>query len=213
MAQFLWPVDGIFLARVDDDVIVLNLAEDRYDGLLDTGDAIRLDARGSLRVVDDDVASELVRAGIATAAQPITCNPAPGPARRELQHDPSPAKRDVLRAAVSLLTATLRFRGLSLPSLVAFRHRLRDPETITEARLGQLVGAARIARPWIPFEGECLQRSFLLRAHLAAQGVATDWVFGVATWPFAAHCWLQIGDLVVGDRLSRVSRFTPIMRV
>ena len=213
MDQYLWPVAGTFLARVDDDVIVLNLAEDRYDGLLGAGDAIALDERGAIQVVDADIAAELIAGGIATAAQPLSRNPRPVAARRELQSDPAPAGRDVLRAAISLITATLRFRGRSLLSLVTFQHRLRGAEAISEARLGELVGAARVARPWIPFEGECLQRSFLLRAHLAAQGVATDWIFGVATWPFAAHCWLQIGDLVVGDRLSRVSRFTPIMRV
>lgn len=213
MSQHLWPVAGTFLACVDDDVIVLNLAADRYDGLLDAGDRIRLDDNGALQIVDDDIAAELIAGGIATTAQPLSRNPRPVAARRELQSDPAPAGRDVLRAAISLITATLRFRGRSLLSLVTFQHRLHGPEAISEARLGELVGAARVARPWIPFEGECLQRSFLLRAHLAAQGVATDWVFGVATWPFAAHCWLQIGDLVVGDRLSRVSRFTPIMRV
>lgn len=213
MAQQLWPADGVFLARVDDDVIVLNLAEDRYDGLLNAGDALRMDESGSLRIADADVVAELIAGGIATETPPLARNPLPVTPRRELQTDISASNRDVWRAAIILFTATLRFRGRSLLSLVTFRHRLRDPEAISEARLGQLVGAARTARPWIPFEGECLQRSFVLRAHLAAQGVATDWVFGVATWPFAAHCWLQIGDLVVGDRLSRVSRFTPIMRV
>ena len=213
MSKQLWPAEGVFLACVDEDVIVLNLAADRYDGLLDAGGRIRLDDNGALQIVDADIAAELIAGGIATAAQPLSRNPRPVAARRELQSDPAPAGRDVLRAAISLITATLRFRGRSLLSLVTFQHRLRGPEAISEARLGELVGAARVARPWIPFEGECLQRSFLLRAHLAAQGVATDWIFGVATWPFAAHCWLQIGDLVVGDRLSRVSRFTPIMRV
>jgi hypothetical protein len=82
-----------------------------------------------------------------------------------------------------------------------------------ENDLHALLAAARRARPWLPFEGECLQRTFLLRYFLARSGVATDWVFGVRTWPFSAHCWLQIGDLVVGDRLERVQRFTPIMKV
>lgn len=213
MDQYLWPVAGTFLARVDDDVIVLNPAEDRYDGLLGAGDAIALDERGAIQVVDADIASELVAAGIATTALPLSRNATPVRPRRELHTDACPPGREVFRAAITLLTATLKFRGQSLLSLVTFQHRLRGPEAISETRLGELVGAARVARPWIPFEGECLQRSFLLRAHLAAQGVATDWIFGVATWPFAAHCWLQIGDLVVGDRLSRVSRFTPIMRV
>jgi len=75
-----------------------------------------------------------------------------------------------------------------------------------------LVGAARIVRPWVPSEGECLQRAFQLRRLLARRGIAVDWVFGVRTWPFGAHCWLQSGDMLVGDRLERVGRYTPIMR-
>ena len=43
------------------------------------------------------------------------------------------------------------------------------------------------------------------------EGIATQWLFGVRTWPFAAHCWLQIGNLVVGDRLERVRFYTPIL--
>lgn len=42
---------------------------------------------------------------------------------------------------------------------------------------------------------------------------ALVWVFGVRTWPFAAHCWIQIGDLVVGDVLDRVRGYTPIRAV
>ncbi|WP_368664382.1 lasso peptide biosynthesis protein [Brevundimonas sp. EAKA] len=28
-----------------------------------------------------------------------------------------------------------------------------------------------------------------------------------------AHCWVQVGDRVVGDTRERVSSFTPIMAV
>jgi len=213
MSLQLWPAPHVFLAKVDDDIILLNVREDRYDALLGVGRDIVLDDDGSIHAASAAIASELERAGIAVPAPPAVPCPRAEPPRGEVAVCPRPPLVDVLRAAVVLTTATLRFRRRSFHSLIRFRHRVLSPSDGGEARLERLVGAARSARPWIPFEGECLQRAFLLRAWLAAQGVATDWVFGVATWPFSAHCWLQIGDVVVGDRLSRVARFTPILRV
>lgn len=204
---------GIFMAQVDEDIVVLDVVNDRYDGLFDAAGAVRLDGRGGLFPADDQLGSELVATGLAVEGSVEPSAPSILPARREVEADPGPPAQDIWRAAVVLSSATLKFRGKGLRELVNITHPIRGPAPYDEARLGRLVGAARIARTWIPFEGECLQRAFLLRAYLASQGVATDWIFGVRTWPFAAHCWLQIGDLVVGDRLARAAHFTPIMRV
>ena len=42
---------------------------------------------------------------------------------------------------------------------------------------------------------------------------AAVWVFGVRTWPFSAHCWLQIGDAVLDDDPERVGIYPPILAV
>ena len=48
-------------------------------------------------------------------------------------------------------------------------------------------------------------------AHMLFQeGIGAQIVFGV-TMPFAAHCWVQQGDVVLNDALDRVLRFRPIM--
>jgi hypothetical protein len=39
------------------------------------------------------------------------------------------------------------------------------------------------------------------------------WVFGVQSRPFAAHCWLQLGGVVLNDTVDHVKRYTPIMVV
>ena len=67
--------------------------------------------------------------------------------------------------------------------------------------------------PWLPFQGQCLHRAFMLRRLLARRGLSVHWVFGVRTWPFMAHCWLQAGDTLVADDLDRVLGFTPILVV
>jgi hypothetical protein len=60
---------------------------------------------------------------------------------------------------------------------------------------------------------ECLYDSFALLEFLARYSIYPDWVFGVQTRPFAAHCWVQHGDIVFNDTVEHVSGYTPIMVV
>jgi Transglutaminase-like superfamily len=60
---------------------------------------------------------------------------------------------------------------------------------------------------------ECLYDSLALLEFLARRRVYPDWVFGVQTRPFAAHCWVQHGGIVFNDTVEHVSGFTPIMVV
>jgi hypothetical protein len=57
----------------------------------------------------------------------------------------------------------------------------------------------------------CLLESIVLLELLARYRLFPRWVFGVRTRPFAAHCWLQQGHVVLNDTIERVSRYTPIM--
>ena len=62
-------------------------------------------------------------------------------------------------------------------------------------------------------KNECLYDSLALIEYLARYGIHADWVFGVQTRPFAAHCWVQHGDIVFNDTVEHVSGYTPIMVV
>jgi hypothetical protein len=62
-------------------------------------------------------------------------------------------------------------------------------------------------------KNECLYDSLALLEYLARHGIQADWVFGVQTRPFAAHCWVQHGDIVFNDTVEHVSGYTPIMVV
>ena len=62
-------------------------------------------------------------------------------------------------------------------------------------------------------KNECLYDSLALLEFLARFGIYADWVFGVQTRPFAAHCWVQHGDIVFNDTVEHVSGYTPIMVV
>lgn len=79
---------------------------------------------------------------------------------------------------------------------------------------GQVAAAARVFRrllPWVPFQGECLFRSLMLRAYLRRCGLSATWVVGCQTWPFEAHCWLQVGPLVLDDTADHAAAFTPLL--
>lgn len=58
---------------------------------------------------------------------------------------------------------------------------------------------------------QCLPRSLALAHHLVDHGHCADLVLAVHLRPFKAHCWVQIGDLLVNDRCDTVSPFTPIL--
>ena len=60
---------------------------------------------------------------------------------------------------------------------------------------------------------ECLFDSLTLLNFLARYGITADWVFGVQARPFAAHCWVQLDDVVLNDTVEHVSGYTPIMAV
>jgi hypothetical protein len=57
----------------------------------------------------------------------------------------------------------------------------------------------------------CLKEALALLYYLGRAGCAADWVFAVKGAPFAAHCWVQLGDIVLNDSLENVRAYTPIM--
>lgn len=59
---------------------------------------------------------------------------------------------------------------------------------------------------------QCLVRGLAMRAMFARRGLGVDLVIGVKL-PFAAHCWVQAGAVVLSDPLDRVQNFKPLLAV
>ena len=57
---------------------------------------------------------------------------------------------------------------------------------------------------------QCLVRGLAMRAMFARYGLGVDLVIGV-TLPFAAHCWIQAGSVVLSDPFDRVRNFRPLL--
>jgi hypothetical protein len=69
----------------------------------------------------------------------------------------------------------------------------------------------RRVRLFIPTPRRCLPASLITAVFLARRGVTTQIVFGVRSYPFEAHCWVEYDGFVVDDDLDKVCAFLPIV--
>ncbi len=76
--------------------------------------------------------------------------------------------------------------------------------------LSRILAAFRASQRISNSINQCLPRGIALFTLLQRRGFDPNMVIGV-TLPFAAHCWVQVGDRVVSDTLDRVRSFTPIL--
>lgn len=77
-----------------------------------------------------------------------------------------------------------------------------------------LVTAFTRLRPlFYTLRAACLLDSLTLLHFLSADGICPDWVFGVKTEPFDAHCWVQQGEILLNDVPDRVRQYSPILVV
>lgn len=209
----LWPARGVHFARVFEDVVVLDVSGDTYACLLDAAAWLDLEPTGRLLIRDEEAAKDLLTANLATAQPPAFPPRSPRIPCGELSPSSEPSLSDAVDAWIKLVGGTVAFQGKALSDLVTTASAEITSEARSKTHVARRLSAYRAALPLVPGEGECLQRAFLLKRFLARHRIEADWVFGVRTWPFGAHCWIQIGEDVVGDTLARVMNYTPIMVV
>lgn len=213
-ASFL--ADHIHLAWVGADVVTLNLRDDVY-GLIVDGAAVihRLDGR-RIETPDAAVFATLSDAGLiqtSPSSPPPPAKASLAPLTALLPGDSQQAPLlPRISAALGAVRATRAFRRRALMELVS-RSAAPSAGAVSAEPLARTYAAFDAVLPWVPFEGQCLQRAYMLSRHLRRQGHAADWILGVRTWPFLAHAWVQAGSVVVGDSLERIRGFTPILVV
>lgn len=70
------------------------------------------------------------------------------------------------------------------------------------------------ARPYLfGANNRCLFDSLLLMRFVRRFDVYPNWMFGVQSEPFSAHCWVQLGQTLLNDSLERTQAYTPILAV
>jgi hypothetical protein len=136
---------------------------------------------------------------------------------------PRASAAHLLRFARSCLRAQLSLKLSPIQSIVeavrerkarldARRARKAEPAGRRDVRL--LVTAFIRLRPlFYTLRAACLLDSLTLLHFLSADGICPDWVFGVKTEPFDAHCWVQQGEVLLNDIPDRVRQYSPILVV
>jgi hypothetical protein len=205
----------VHAAMHGDDLVVLDVRRNDYLLLAAVGDAVQLAPdSNAAQIHEDDLVNQLEAARLGARSQGVSPTPrnrAPS-ADHDLFDQSVPTLRIAQVAALAALSAHVsqRLRWTPMSRLVR-SFPVHDGGDVSEVVQKALV--LRAALPWLPLQGECLYRAALLRAHLGRLAGHTHCVFGVSTWPFSAHCWVQWGGVVLNDRLQRVRRFTPILAV
>lgn len=201
------------------DLVLLDEAGGAYFCLPNAATAVRPgEAAGVLRITDPNLADLLREAGMLRADRLLV---GPGDRLTRATHDlsdiaPSPANwRDGAAFARSWARVAANYHGRPFQHLVdtARRGRTARHPPAASGRLIEAVAAFRRWAPWAPFQGQCLYRSYALLHWLRRQGMDAHWVFGVQTWPFAAHCWLQVEALVLDDAAEATGAYSPILVV
>lgn len=188
-------------------VVLLDIARDRY---------FRLPEQHNQRFLAG-IGQPLPEAPVQPASFPMP----PGwlaPASRLHAIDNAPFRLgDVARSLWTQRRAEQRLAARPLHTVLA---DLRDVWTTlgkADAAFNPLalreVHAFERARLLRSAAGRCLPRSIALALCLARRRCRAHLVLGVKLAPFAAHCWVQVHDAVVGDELEEVLRYTPILVV
>jgi hypothetical protein len=122
---------------------------------------------------------------------------------------------DAVRFAAATVSAWVALRFGSLEAIVSkvSERRLKHLSGVSEIDLHQAqLSLFERMRPYVfSARDKCLFESFVLNNFLARYNLYPEWVFGVTTNPFAAHCWLQYGRVVFNDYAEHASEFTPIL--
>lgn len=209
-----------YAAVCGDDLVLLDVQRDSYFCLPQAGQGLEL-ALGDRRLgrLDPDLAGDLAAAGLVEADGPVLSRQVEWiPPAADLLSRPLPTPRvsEIAGLTASLTSMAVNYRRRSFAALLARAQERRKnvgPET-ADPEIGLRAALAfRTLLPWSPVQGACLFQAVLLLDYLGRRGQSADWVFGVRTWPFIAHCWLQSGAVVLNDTVDRVRAYQPILIV
>jgi hypothetical protein len=199
---------------IGDDIVVLDLRADTYLCLPRAGALLQSDA--TTPVDERQLADILAQAGL--VADPKS-SPRIRPPRATADLEDAclgPLQwRDLIEAVRATLDVWLAYRRRTLSQLLVLAIA-GSPSEPSAAAAARALDLARDFRRWsvlCPVPGKCLIRSFMLLRYLQRHGASAVWVFGVRTWPFRAHCWLQVGPVVIDDAHERLVAYAPILAV
>jgi len=207
----------IFGAVHGRDLVILNIVSGEYDLYTGLADHIALSQdRRALRSADEAVLGALSDLGLFGAGTGSRARGIPDLPSSTALYRPEPPMRSRDRLWVARGWADMigLYHGRPFRDLIdTARRRLPARGAPDLAALRRQAAIFDRLSVWLPFQGECLYRCFLLLRLLGEDAAHVDWVFGVRTWPFLAHCWLQSQGMALTDDADRLVMFSPILAV
>lgn len=209
---------GVHAVAVEDDLVLLDEAADAYLCLLGGGLVVASGREGGLVFTPPQAADDLLAGGLVESRDPTEPSPAPPDAPTTRLARP-PAVR--VRLSEALIFAALGWRASRavkrwpMQRLLVTLHGERSggPPVRGGRTLAEACAVFDRLIAWGPFDGACFFRSVLRRRFLMTLGHHADLVIGVRTWPFRAHCWLQVGPTALDDWPERLAAYRPILSV
>lgn len=218
--------EGLSYCRVDGQVIFLDIQNDRYfrlsggaeDAFLAYIGGGPIPATALATLTEHHVLSKSSQSG--SEESDLSEIPMPTRSATELSDLTDPLNlRLMLEVATSVLSTwwMLRTRGLAhvIDNYLGCRRKHAQGSTSwTESGPYPDICKAAIsfhrARLYVPIRTSCLLDSVALSKFLSRRRIRTSLVFGITRVPFAAHCWVQFGDVVLNDAVGNVTSHTPI---
>ena len=209
--------DGISFCRTGDRLVFLDLVRDRYLALPSTAEPAfeRLVAGEPLSGADRTILDRLELLAAAPPGTRLSPCRAPEEPERSLATEGVGVSQFALAEALARI-AVARFELRNRPFRQVLgrleRRIVRSPRQNGPVQAAASVAAAfrRSALVASPLD-QCLPRSIAAAYALLARGIRPELVIGVSARPFAAHCWVQCGPLLVTGEMDEVANFTPIL--
>lgn len=203
---------GIYAANVRGDLVFLNARRNEYSCVpRSQADALFGPSEG----LDLDILEELEADGLLTRDRTKIVRGLEGPPPTAVSdcHGAGaelPDRLPILAFVMAAARTGARMIGQKPRQWLGGRkHRTRTGRIAGNQALALAHAFSRL-RPWVPGSGRCVPSSILLLELLKQHGIEADWVFGVRTYPFEAHCWIEKDGMVLNDSLEHVRWFTPI---
>ena len=211
------PRLGLSFCVVDDIVVFLDVQNDRYFALSPSLSKTLLtlrDAVASGASLDADAVRPLVEYGVLVehgAAESWSSSAMHLP-QREWQSNGERARPALLtRAWVAIAATLIRLRTQRFAQVIEGPRALTNP--VRGHSPSRAIASFLLALRLFPRRLDCLPASLALRSYLTQLSVPCELVLGVSLKPFAAHCWIEMDGMVIGDTLERVGDYIPIRRL
>jgi hypothetical protein len=202
-------------------IILLDVTADRYFCLpSEARPAFLALAAGKAGSEDAAALGMLTRRGL--LVESASPGPFLQPARvdrpsRDLLDYPAPRSSAVamLGALGQELRAAWQLRTRPFSEVIALaRHRGaggRAPPADEGPALRSIASAADSIAFVTRSHNRCLVRGLGVHSACRARGIRAKLVLGVIAHPFAAHCWVQLGDVVIVGGYEQARLYTPIL--